>query len=32
MGIDTWESRTRDLSEKEKATKTRNKELLELAF
>ena len=31
MGIDTWESRTRDLDEKEKglAAKARNKELLE---
>ena len=31
MGIDTWESRTRDLAEKEKglAAKARNKELLE---
>ena len=31
MGIDTWESRTRDLEEKEKglAAKARNKELLE---
>ena len=31
-GIDTWESRTRDLAEKEKglAAKARNKELLEL--
>ena len=31
MGIDTWESRTRDLNEKEKglAAKARNKELLE---
>ena len=31
MGIDTWESRTRDLDEKKKglATKARNKELLE---
>jgi len=31
MGIDTWESRTRDLKEKEKglAAKARNKELLE---
>ena len=31
MGIDTWESRTRDLDEKKKglAAKTRNKELLE---
>ena len=31
MGIDTWESRTRDLAEKEKglASKARNKELLE---
>ena len=31
MGIDTWESRTKDLAEKEKglAAKARNKELLE---
>ena len=31
MGIDTWESRTRDLEEKKKGLirKTRNKELLE---
>ena len=31
MGIDTWESRTRDLEEKKKglAAKARNKELLE---
>ena len=31
MGIDTWESRTRDLDEKEKGllAKARNKELLE---
>ena len=31
MGIDTWESRTRDLDEKKKglAAKARNKELLE---
>ena len=31
MGIDTWESRTRDLEEKEKGllAKARNKELLE---
>ena len=31
MGIDTWESRTRDLAEKEKglAAKARNKQLLE---
>ena len=31
MGIDTWESRTRDLEEKKKglAAKERNKELLE---
>ncbi len=31
MGIDTWESRTRDLAEKKKgkAAKARNKELLE---
>ena len=31
MGIDTWESRTRDLAEKEKglAAKARNKEILE---
>ena len=31
MGIDTWDSRTRDLAEKEKglAAKARNKELLE---
>ena len=31
MGLDTWESRTRDLAEKEKglAAKARNKELLE---
>ena len=31
MGIDTWESRTRDLAEKKKglAAKERNKELLE---
>ena len=32
MGIDTWESRTRDLEEKKKglAAKARNKELLEV--
>ena len=31
MGIDTWESRTRDLDEKKKglAAKARNKELIE---
>ena len=29
MGIDTWESRTRDFQEKEKGLAARNKELLE---